>query len=210
MTAGKGILHSEAPSCEDELTSAYQIWINLPKKDKMVEPCYSEFKAEQIPSAKGDKFEVKVLCGEFGGVKGAIDHPLKVDVLVMHLEEGGQVKYLLKKGHNGFMVVSSGELLVNETPLKAIEGVTFQLSESENTELSIKAIKKTDLQLCAGKPLGEPMARAGPFVMNTKEKIDQCYFDVKNSTNGFEKAKGWKSENSKRILRHMSEHEVTE
>jgi redox-sensitive bicupin YhaK (pirin superfamily) len=179
MTAGRGILHSEMPQQEDGLMWGFQLWVNLPAKDKMTDPRYQDIAPEQVPlvhPAAG--VEVRVLAGELAGVVGPVEGiptaPIYLDV---SLQPGATLTLDLPPGHHGFAYVFDGEaaLVGGEKLLRSELGV---LSDGDRLQLSGDA-QPSRLIVVAGKPLQEPVARYGPFVMNTPEQIHEAIADFR-------------------------------
>jgi quercetin 2,3-dioxygenase len=179
MTAGRGIVHSEMPEQEDGLLQGFQLWVNLPAKDKMTAPRYQDIDPEKISTVDVDGVSVKVLAGEVGDVKGAVDtgatDPTYLDV---HLPAGSAFVQPVSAGYNAFVYVYDGEAVIgvgaNAKTLKRSEiGV---LSDGEEIRVAAGAAPAR-LLIIAGKPLGEPVARYGPFVMNTMDEIRQAADD---------------------------------
>jgi redox-sensitive bicupin YhaK (pirin superfamily) len=179
MTAGRGILHSEMPVQEDGLMWGFQLWVNLPAKDKMIAPRYQDIGPERIPVAHpADGVEVKVIAGEFGGVTGPVaeivTQPIYLDIA---LQPGASIEIPLPEGHAGFAYVFEGkDAEVGGEPLARSElGV---LSRSGNLHLAGRDTA-TRVLLVAGKPLNEAVTRYGPFVMNTPEQIHEAIADFR-------------------------------
>jgi quercetin 2,3-dioxygenase len=180
MTAGRGIVHSEMPEQEDGLMRGFQLWVNLPAKDKMCTPRYQEYAPEQIPVAHpAPGVTVKVIAGEVAqgttGVKGPVGgvatDPTYLDIA---LEKGASFAHALPKEYNAFAYVFEGSAIVG---IKEIE--TQQLAVlSQGERFEVRADEgPARLILVAGRPLREPMAKYGPFVMNTPEEIHQAIAD---------------------------------
>jgi len=176
MTAGRGIVHSEMPEQEDGLMQGFQLWVNLPAKDKMTAPRYQDIDPEDIPAldlANGVK--VKVIAGAVNGTKGAVDtgatQPTYLDVI---LPAGASFAHPIAHGHNAFVYVYDGAVSVgDQTVVKTELGV---LGEGDNVEV-VAGDAGAKVLIVAGKPLGEPVARHGPFVMNTMAEIRQAAED---------------------------------
>jgi len=176
MTAGRGIVHSEMPEQEDGLMQGFQLWVNLPAKDKMTAPRYQDIAPENIPVldlAGGVK--VKVIAGEVNGTKGAVDtgvtEPIYLDVV---LPAGASFAHPVKLGHNAFVYVYDGGARIGDQALAKTElGV---LTDGDRVEV-VAGADGARLLIVAGKPLGEPVARHGPFVMNTMAEIRQAAED---------------------------------
>ncbi len=179
MTAGRGILHSEMPQQENGLMWGFQLWVNLPAKDKMTAPRYQDIAPERIPVVHpADGVEVKVIAGELGGATGPVEGiataPVYLDV---SLQPGAQLILHLPAGHLGFAYVFEGEsVLVGGERLQRSElGV---LSDGERLPLAAGHMPSR-LLVVAGKPLQESVARYGPFVMNTQAEIQEAIADFR-------------------------------
>jgi hypothetical protein len=186
MTAGSGVLHSEM--LNPGAIHLFQLWVNLPKKDKMIRPGYQELKPEAIPSAQsGDgKVRVKVIAGEALGVHAKIETRTPILYLHYEVEPGGSVEQSVPAGFQGFIYVSDGEAQFDGSK-RAVRGDVAILSQ-DGDSIEIRnpatATKKLSFLLIAGVPLKEPVARYGPFVMNTKEEIMQAFSDYRSGRFG--------------------------
>ncbi len=185
MTAGRGIVHSEMPEQEDGLLQGFQLWVNLPAADKMTAPRYQDIEPEAIPEVDaGDGVTVRVIAGKVGSVKGAVDtgktEPTYLDV---HLPAGAGFTQPVPAGHNAFVYVYDGAARVGDgSNDQGGQSQTLRRSEigvlSEGDAVTVTAgDTPTRLLIVAGKPLGEPVARHGPFVMNTMSEIRQAVED---------------------------------
>lgn len=180
MTAGRGLVHSEMPEQQEGRMRGFQLWVNLPKTNKMDAPQYQEFAPDRIPVATpAAGVEVKVIAGSVGDVRGPIVQPATSPVyLDITLAPDTSWAHALPEGHNAFAYVFEGSADVGEgedkRPLATQElavlggGETFAVSSGADGARLI---------LVAGRPLREPVARYGPFVMNTKEEIMQAFVD---------------------------------
>lgn len=183
MTAGRGIVHSEFPKSKgDEMLWGFQLWINLPAKDKMCRPRYQDYQADSIPVAEvsgSPGCSVRVLSGEYGGVKGPIkliNPGLLFDVRLD--SKGSSFEYSFPEDWNAFAYVYEQEgvgELAGETP-KVRHSHIF---DNAGPLLKAKADMKLRFLLFAGKPINEPIVQYGPFVMNTEEEIDQAFMDFR-------------------------------
>jgi redox-sensitive bicupin YhaK (pirin superfamily) len=180
MTAGRGVIHSEMPEQEEGLMEGFQLWLNLPSTDKMAAPWYRDIPNEQVPrytSAQGAV--VQVIAGASGGVEGAVQRagtePLYLDI---DLPEGASFEQALPAGHNAFLYVFRGEVLVEG---KAVGQARMAiLDNAANADgVRIKAGPASRLLLIAGRPLNEPIAQYGPFVMNTQAELVQAVEDFR-------------------------------
>ncbi len=179
MTAGRGIVHSEMPEQESGLMQGFQLWVNLPAKDKMTAPRYQDIAATQVPSVNlGGGVSARVLAGEIAGVKGPVDpgatQPIFLDVT---LPAGAAASIPLPEGHNAFVYVYEGEAGVGDPGEALARGRIGVLSPGD--EVRIASDKGARLILVAGKPLGEPVAKHGPFVMNTQAELAQAFDDYR-------------------------------
>jgi hypothetical protein len=188
MTAGRGLIHSEMPRQADGLMWGFQLWVNLPAKEKMRPPRYQDIPPERVPEVElkgGGK--VRIVAGQAAGVDGAVDgivtQPLYLDVA---LPAGGRFSQELAQGHNAFVYVFEGEA---EVGLDGANGAGTRVASgrlavlSDGTLLHVRAAEgPARFLLVAGRPIGEPVARYGPFVMNTREEIEQAIRDFRDGT----------------------------
>ncbi|WP_129135509.1 pirin family protein [Luteimonas sp. YGD11-2] len=179
MTAGSGLVHSEMPEQEAGRMRGFQLWVNLPARDKMTAPRYQEFGPERIPVVRpAEGVEVRVIAGEVDGVAGPIAQPATDPLyLDLALDAGRDWTHLLPEGHNAFVYVYEGALTVGEgddaRPLSAQELAVL----GGGDVLRLRADVATRAIIVAGRPLREPVARHGPFVMNTREELMQAFVD---------------------------------
>lgn len=176
MTAGRGIVHSEMPEQENGLMQGFQLWINLPAKDKMTAPRYQDIAPERIPEVEISKGAlVRVLAGTLkdasGPVQAGATEPFYVDV---RLQSGTEANLPLPAGHNGFVYVYEGEIGIGERAV--VRGDLAVLTDGARLAAAAGAAPARFI-LVAGRPLREPVARYGPFVMNTSEEIHQAMRD---------------------------------
>ena len=179
MTAGRGLVHSEMPEQQEGRMRGFQLWVNLPAKDKMTAPRYQEFGPERIPLVRpAEGVEVRVIAGEVDGVAGPIAQPATDPLyLDLALDAGRDWTHLLPEGHNAFVYVYEGALTVGEgddaRPLSAQELAVL----GGGDVLRLQADATTRAIVVAGRPLREPVARHGPFVMNTRDELMQAFVD---------------------------------
>jgi len=183
MTAGRGIVHSEMPEQENGLMQGFQLWVNLPARDKMSEPRYQEFNPESIPVLKpAEGVRIKVIAGEVEGVAGPVQavatQPLYLD-LTLDADHGYTTG--VPAGHNAFVYVFDGSIHVGPAEFRheVKRGDMVVLGQGDHVEL-LAGAKGARLLLVAGQPLREKVARYGPFVMNTPEEIQQAFVDFRN------------------------------
>lgn len=178
MTAGRGVIHSEMPEQEDGVMEGFQLWLNLPAKDKMRAPWYRDFNGADVPVfTTADGVKVKVIAGSSHGVAGAVQRevtePIYIDI---DIPAGATFSQSLPEGHNAFIFTYRGAVEVGD---KAVG--TGRMAILANTAgadgVTIQATEASRLILIAGQPLNEPIAQYGPFVMNTQEEIFQAVRD---------------------------------
>ena len=179
MTAGRGIVHSEMPEQEQGLMRGFQLWINLPASEKMTAPKYQEFSAEQIPVVTlANGARVKVIAGKVGDVVGPVSQPATQPIyLDVVLGAGQSFEHGLPTGHNAFVYVYEGALDLLADNEKHPVRTSELVSLTPGDEVRFEASADTRFIFVAGKPLNEPVARYGPFVMNTQAEIQQAIVD---------------------------------
>ncbi|MGI4845319.1 MAG: pirin family protein [Janthinobacterium lividum] len=180
MTAGRGVIHSEMPEQDEGLMEGFQLWLNLPARDKMMDPWYRDIPAEEVPRfGNQDGVTVQVIAGETHGVKGAVQRevtqPLYLDI---EIPAGVSFEQPIPQGHNAFLYVYRGEAVVEGKGVgKTRMAVLDNAAGADGVR--IKALEPTRLILLAGRPLNEPIAQHGPFVMNTTEELYQAFDDFR-------------------------------
>lgn len=175
MTAGRGIVHSEMPRQEDGLMWGFQLWVNLPSGDKMTEPRYQDIPAEDVPEVNVESgARVKVLAGRFGDAEGPVrdvaTDPVYLDV---RIPAGVTQDIALPESHNAFVYCFGGTLDIGADSLATGDIALL----GEGSSVSLSAGEQASCLVIAGKPLNEPIARYGPFVMNTADEIRQAFAD---------------------------------
>jgi len=173
MTAGKGVIHSEMPKQTEGLMRGFQLWLNLPKKKKMIAPAYHDIQADQIPSVPLKNGEVKVISGQYHSTVGPGRPHTGVLYLDVHLNKKGNISIPIKNGWNGFIYVYEGKVSANIDVAKG----TLAVVETDGSFECESKTHDTKFILVAGDPIGEPVARGGPFVMNTKAEVMQAFED---------------------------------
>ncbi|HJX17929.1 MAG TPA: pirin-like C-terminal cupin domain-containing protein, partial [Acidiferrobacterales bacterium] len=192
MTAGSGVVHSELPSAEfmrdGGVMHGFQIWVNLPARDKLMKPRYQEIPATGIPQATSadGKVKVRVIAGEALGHSAVIETRTPIYYLHFTLEPGGEVLQQVPAGYNALVYLISSEAHVGKEQKRVREGQMAQLGDGNAVRLTVAAdaAAPADLLLLAGVPLNEPVARYGPFVMNTREEIEQAFRDYQSGRMG--------------------------
>ncbi|MDP1610236.1 MAG: pirin family protein [Sulfuritalea sp.] len=181
MTAGRGVIHSEIPQQDDGVMEGFQLWLNLPAKDKMSAPWYRDFAAADLPRFTTDAgVAVTVIAGESHGVSGAVTRettePLYLD---LHLPAGTRFEQPLAAGHNAFVYVYRGAASIAGTQLPA-QRMAILANDAAADGVVIEAAGETRALLIAGQPLNESIAQYGPFVMNTEQEIYQALNDFRD------------------------------
>lgn len=184
MTAGRGIVHSEMPEQENGLMAGFQLWVNLPAKDKMTAPRYQDIAPERIPLVEaGDGVRVRVIAGRYGQTLGPVSG-IAIDPLYLDFElaPGARAVATIPAGHSAFAYVYEGgaELGPAGTATRLTLGEIAVLDRVGEELLIAADTAPTRLIVVAGKPLNEPVARYGPFVMNTPEQIVEAIRDYQN------------------------------
>lgn len=180
MTAGRGLVHSEMPEQESGRMRGFQLWVNLPAREKMTDPKYQEFAPERIPVVTPEAgVQVKVIAGQVGDTVGPIAQPATDPVyLDIELKPDVAWDYVLPEGHNAFAYVFEGALTVGQgedaRPVAAQEMAVLGGGEVLQLQAGAEGAR---LILVAGRPLREPVMRHGPFVMNTRQELMQAFVD---------------------------------
>lgn len=178
MTAGSGILHKEYHEETFSKTGGpfemIQLWVNLPRQFKSVDPHYQSLRSDQmgaVPLPEEEGF-VYIIAGEMNGIKGPAATYSPVNLFDIKLNKGGKLTALISAQHNTALMVVKGNVEVNE---EDVPEHSFVLFGNEGEEITIKGIEKSVLLLLSGEPINEPIVSYGPFVMNTKEEIYEAY-----------------------------------
>lgn len=183
MTAGRGIVHSELPEQEDGLMHGFQLWVNLPARDKLTAPDYRDIPAEAIPGYVADNgVTVKVIAGESDGVIGAVQRevtaPLYLDI---DLPPGAVYSVAIPTGHNAFVYVYQGRVDLGQRGRRVEARQLAVLSNVPEAEgVLLCGTDGARLLLIAGRPLREPIVQWGPFVMNRREEIETALADYRD------------------------------
>ena len=177
MTAGRGIIHSEMPTKkmmdEGGLMHGFQIWVNLPAKDKMMNPRYQDITADQSPTIEKDGVWARVIAGECLGIESSIDTVIPITYVHVKMAPGSTLNKTLGEDLNGMLYVFAGEVSVEGKNVK--DGKLALLSNGQR--VNIESQSGAEFLILAGPEIGEPIARYGPFVMNTREEILQAIDD---------------------------------
>ncbi len=187
MTAGSGILHEEYHARDFTQRGGrmhmMQLWVNLPRKDKMAPPAYQPITAAEIPTvALADGAgEVRVIAGEYAGQKGPAHTFTPIALLDARIAAGARLSVALPSTHNAMAIVTSGRVRADGKDAGAGELILF---ENDGAKLELFASEDTHVLVLAGEPLNEPITQYGPFVMNTPEDIEQAFRDFQSGKFG--------------------------
>ena len=180
MTAGRGVIHSEIPQQEEGVMEGFQLWLNLPAQDKMSAPWYRDFAAGELPRfTTEDGVEATVIAGESHGVRGAVTRAVTAPLyLDLHLPAGTSFSQPLPAGHNAFVYVYRGRVKLGEVEVP-VRNMAILANAADRDGVRVEASEEARVLLIAGRPLGEPIAQYGPFVMNTEQEIYQAVADYR-------------------------------
>ena len=171
MKTGSGIIHSEMPAMKEGKLHGFQLWINMPAKLKMNKPEYHYIESDKMGIHKDDEKLVKIIAGNFknneGPIRGHNVEPIYFDV---EIKKNKKFNFKIPITHNSFIYLIDGEIKIGENNHDKLVGATLIILE-KGENLNIKSIADSKFLLISGKPIGEAIARGGPFVMNTKEEI---------------------------------------
>ena len=193
MTAGAGVVHSEMP--EEEFFAhggrmhGFQLWVNLPARDKMIHPRYQDVPSASIPVAESvdGQVRVKVIAGEALGERAVIDTRTPIIYLHFTLQAGAEIHQPVPRDYNAFAYVVDGRGQFGPEAVVGTEG-QMVIFDDDHDEVTIHAapdaLTPLNVLLLAGVPLREPVARYGPFVMNTREEIYQAFADYRRGLMG--------------------------
>ena len=183
MTAGRGIIHSEMPQQEEGVMRGFQLWLNLPAAEKMTEAGYRDIQPEEIPEIVFEGGKVKLIAGTMeiegqlheGSVADRSTQPIYADI---HLESGASVTLPVPEGHNAMLYLYEGTASLAD---RALQRSAANILGDNGDRIALTAGESgARLLLIAGKPIGEPVVQYGPFVMNTREEIEQTLRDYRD------------------------------
>ena len=182
MKTGSGIIHSEMPAMKEGRLHGFQLWINMPAKYKMNKPEYIYIDSKKMSIHKDEDKQVKVIAGKFEKAEGPVKkHNVEPIYFDVELNENKYFKFKLPKTHNSFIYLIEGEIKIGDKEHKQTKDSTLILLDKGH-ELEVLATSKAKFLLISGKPIGEQIARGGPFVMNTKAEIQQAIEDYHSGT----------------------------
>ena len=180
MKTGRGIIHSEMPAMSGGKLLGFQLWINMPAKLKMNKPEYHYIKNYELGFYKDNEKIVKIIAGKFKNQKGPEkNHNVEPIFLHVVLNKNKEFNMDLPNGHNSFIYLLNGELKIGRKEHQKTKNSTLILLNN-GSNLVVKSMERSEFLIIAGKPIGETIARGGPFVMNTKEEIIQAVEDYKS------------------------------
>jgi len=178
MTAGRGVIHSELPEQTEGLMEGFQLWLNLPARDKMTTPWYRDIQGAEIPEWQDAGVTVRIIGGASHGVAGAVQREATQALyLDVHLDAGAAFEQTLPAEHNAFVYVYRGAVVIGETAVPQ-QRMAILLNQGDGVCLKAAAQGARAL-LIAGRPLREPIAQHGPFVMNTQQELVQAIDDFR-------------------------------
>jgi len=186
MKTGGGIIHSEMPVMSEGKLHGFQLWVNMPAKLKMSKPEYIYIDAKQMQVHKDSEKKIKIIAGKFNNVEGPVKgHNVEPIYFDVELEKDKIFNFDLSSTHNSFIYLIKGEIKIGDKNHDKVNGSTLIIL-TKSKKLKVKGVTKSKFLLVSGKPIGEPIARGGPFVMNTKKEILQAVEDY-NSGNFIQK-----------------------
>jgi redox-sensitive bicupin YhaK (pirin superfamily) len=182
MTAGRGIVHSEMPEQDAGLMSGFQLWVNLPAREKMCPQAYQDLAPKQITTERlGGGGEMRVIAGHASGTAGPVrKRPTDPLLITLTLEDDRPFELALPEGHTAFAFVHRGEVhFGRDDDAVAVVAPTLAVLGSGNRVRLRARTRRSALLLAAGRPLREPIVKRGPFVMNTDEEIQRAFADYR-------------------------------
>jgi redox-sensitive bicupin YhaK (pirin superfamily) len=178
MKAASGVIHSEMPQQTNGLMRGFQLWINLPAKEKMSAPGYQEFSPEAIPTIENDDVAIRVLIGEYQGQRGRVEDPYtNAQYLDVALKAGQTFAHAVDSDLQAFLYVFEGDATIGDTTLPIHSFAVLGAGDSVQITAGSQAAR---FILVAGRPINEPIVQYGPFVMNTREEIEHAFADYRD------------------------------
>ena len=182
MKTGSGIIHSEMPAMKEGKLHGFQLWINMPSSMKMDKPEYHYIDADKMSVHKDDDKQIKVIAGKFQKAEGPIKkHNVEPVYFDVELKKDKEFNFEIPSSHNSFIYLIEGEIKIGEKEHDKVKDSTLILL-TRGEKLKVTALTEAKFLLISGKPIGEQIARGGPFVMNTKQEILQAIDDYHNGT----------------------------
>jgi redox-sensitive bicupin YhaK (pirin superfamily) len=185
MTAGSGIIHSEGPSAdfarEGGEMELIQLWVNLPRSQKMTTPKYQDIKKESIPLLQQNGFDLHLVAGEYKDIKGPASTFTPILAMMVEFHDGGATEIEIPESFNALAYMLEGKV---ETGGVVLETHNLGVFDKNGTGVQLKALSKGKLLLLAGEPIKEPVVSYGPFVMNYPGEIKQAIMDYETGKMG--------------------------
>ena len=182
MKTGSGIIHSEMPAMNEGKLHGFQLWINMPAKLKMSKPNYIYIESDQIQIHNDEEKKVKVIAGRFEKAEGTVKkHNIEPIYFDIEIKKDKEFTFNLPSTHNSFIYLIDGEIKIGNQEHKKVKGSTLIIL-TKGKKLNVAAISNSKFLLISGKPIGEQIARGGPFVMNTKSEILQAVQEYHSGT----------------------------
>ena len=180
MKTGSGIIHSEMPAMKEGKLHGFQLWINMPASMKMDKPEYHYIDADKMSVHKDSDKQIKVIAGKFQKAEGPIKkHNVEPVYFDVELKKDKEFNFEIPSSHNSFIYLIEGEIKIGKKKHDKVKNSTLILL-TNGEKLKVTALTKAKFLLISGKPIGEQIARGGPFVMNTKQEILQAIDDYHN------------------------------
>ena len=182
MKTGSGIIHSEMPAMSDGKLHGFQLWVNMPAKFKMNKPEYIYINSKEMSIHKDENKTIKVIAGNFNNAEGPVkNHNIEPIYFDIEIQKQKEFVFDLPATHNSFIYLIEGEISVGEKNHDKVKDSTLIIL-SKGKRLKVSSLTPAKFLLISGKPIGEPIARGGPFVMNTKAEVLQAVQDYHNGT----------------------------
>ena len=182
MKTGRGIIHSEMPAMSEGKLQGFQLWINMPAELKKNKPEYIYIDSNQMQTYKDIDKKITIIAGKFKDVEGPVSkHNIEPIYFDIELKEGKEFNFELSSTHNSFIYVVEGSIKIGDQAHASIQNSKLIILNKENN-LKVLGLKNSKFLLISGKPIGEPIVRGGPFVMNTQAEIKEAIQDFHNGT----------------------------
>ena len=176
MTAGSGILHQEMPQAQPRMLG-FQLWLNLPAKDKMTEPKYFDIQPGNIPTVVEDGRVIRIISGEYAGIRGVKPHHIQATLMDISLEAGRSIDIPVPADETVFLFLLQNAALVDGQ--RYAEKSALLMTDGDTVTVTAPDEANCRFQLVAGQPLHEPVAWGGPIVMNTEAELDEAFRDLR-------------------------------
>ena len=182
MKTGRGIIHSEMPAMSEGKLQGFQLWINMPAEFKKNKPEYIYIDSKQMQIYKDLDKKITIIAGKFKDIEGPVSkHNVEPIYFDVELNEGKEFNFELSSTHNSFIYLVDGDIKIGDQTHEPIQNSKLIILNKEKN-LDVLALKNSKFLLISGKPIGESIARGGPFVMNTEAEIQEAIQDFHNGT----------------------------